>query len=872
MDRPPRRLLINAFLVAACLFFSVSGWVAESSEEYEHPAGYISVSTVREMRQKYSQYDWAKKIVAKHQAKCAEWLEQDIGTILSVIPKKRVGVYHLFTCPESKVRLAFSPFEDDHFRSPETGRVFRAAEPSPVYPKESPHYGTYYDGWGCLFVLQLFDACYRSGLLYQILEEPQYAEWVSRVLVYYTDEVVPNLVLDENFGPKRILTYAREGDAIYLNNLIMAYELVRNAGFLSEPEKRRIEDRFIRVICDKAIMDDEYRRDHNNIPHFQGTVIHAGIAIGEPRYLEFGFGYGDYAPERRPEHRSLAYIAGNHFKDDGAHIDVCSGYHLYAATPFYRNLYIGHNLSQNAPESFPPEIFDYFSQKHPRSSSIRGVARWASAMATFDGILPTVGDSMAATASCMTYDPFGEIAYRYCGFSELGLEEPIIQGERPDNALIVGLPTIETKEIETRSANLSSGYAVLKRNGIYTALNALIPGGGHQHADRLNLILYTNERLMGMEKATPYNDMSLRGHCTFSWAHNTVVVDRTSQPQGERLQPEQVPRVTAFLDHPKAGVMRAEGNRLYESTSLYSRTVVQVGSILVDFFHVKGGETHDFVYHNYGETFLTDVTLAKSTEAFDTPDYVLGGKKSFESAAVEKNVRATWSFPAVPDSVYPTRHTPAAMSLTLLSPESAGLKTTVCHLLTQPFEPHNPLTHTFLARREGPENTFVSVFESTLGDARPTVQDAVWQQLPDGASEVRLTLRDETIVLLVRQNGETTRGTSLTTDGQYAAVAYPHDGSAPNWIVLGAGRQLDAQGVKIELDQTATAVLVRETERRWSASVYEPVQYITRASGNEYPASRTVSGRVRFEGSDAAPFRAGTPSAENRGEAVHISR
>ena len=854
----------GALLLAMVWLFSLCdlAGAAAASEEYEHPAGYISTTTVREMREKYREFDWAKKIVTRHETTCGPWVERDVADILAVIPKRRVGVYHLFTCPETKARLDFSPFEDDNFTSANTGKSYRAAEISPVYPESSPHYGTYYDGWGCLFIIRLADTCYRSGLLYQILEESRYAEWVSRVLLYYAEEVIPHLEVDETFGPKRILMYAREGDAIHLHNFVLAYELVRDAGFLSDADKRHIEEDFFRVVCDSAIMDEEYHSDHNNIPHFLGTIIQTGIAIGEPRYLEFGFGYGDYAPEKRPEHRSLAYMADNHFLEDGAHVDICSGYHLYAATPFYRNLFVGHNLSRSNPESFPPRIFDYFSPAHAKSSWVPGVARWASAMATYNGTLPTVGDSMAATASCMTYDPFGEIAYRYCGYREMGLEERIIQGERPDNALIVGVPTIETEAVRTRSANLSSGYAVLKRDGVYAALNALLPGGGHQHADRLNLILYANDRLMSMEKATPYNDMSLRDHSTYSWAHNTVVVDRTSQPQGERLNPKQIPKVAEFLDHPRVGVVRVDGGALYESTRAYNRTVFLIGRIIVDVFHVEGGQTHDFLYHNYGDSLALDVDMAKGAAAFDAPEYLIGGSDEYEMAHGAGNVRATWGLPAVTESVYPLRRRRALMHLTMLPSGVTSKETTYYHLRSHPYEQLKPLTHTFMARRQGPENTFISIFESTLEDEPPRLTNASWRRLPRPGAEIRLDLLDRRLILLCQQGTGLLDGANAQTDGAYALLAYPQGESVPDFAVIGSGSYLRSTHLDVDLSSPTTAVLSRGDGLRWQVDVSASVQYVTVASGNRYPRPCEIEGVLRVHGEKEQPIKARTQSAD----------
>ena len=145
----------SCVFLSAVVVFILPSFGAESSEEYKHPAGYISPSTVQEMREKCRKFDWARSIIKEKRERCDEWLSQGVDKILTLIPRKRVGVYHLLTCPDTKVRLDYSFFDDTQFTSPKTGKVYRADEQSPVYPEGNPLAGTYYDGWGCLFIQML---------------------------------------------------------------------------------------------------------------------------------------------------------------------------------------------------------------------------------------------------------------------------------------------------------------------------------------------------------------------------------------------------------------------------------------------------------------------------------------------------------------------------------------------------------------------------------------------------------------------------------------------------------------------------------------------------------------------------------------------
>jgi len=117
--------------------------------------------------------------------------------------------------------------------------------------------------------------------------------------------------------------------------------------------------------------------------------------------------------------------------------------------------------------------------------------------------------------------------------------------------LLYGAPDIEKHQTPFTSSYLSSGWVSLRSefggSRAWIGLNALIPGGGHQHADRLGLVSYSHGSLLALEKATPYNESVTRELGTFSQSHNTVTVDMTSQKQGESLTGDETPKATFFF-------------------------------------------------------------------------------------------------------------------------------------------------------------------------------------------------------------------------------------------------------------------------------------------------------------------------------------
>src|SRR5437763_188837 len=135
-----------------------------------------------------------------------------------------------------------------------------------------------------------------------------------------------------------------------------------------------------------------------------------------------------------------------------------------------------------------------------------------------------------------------------------------------------------------RRACRSSGYGALKRewngNRLYAGLNAVQPGAGHQHGDRLNLLTYSRDTMLTGEKRTRYEDEPQRLYSGASYSHNTVTVDETSQVHGNELKGDRIPRIDTFVDLPAAQIAEAHGDRIYEQTRIYHRILCQFDDYL----------------------------------------------------------------------------------------------------------------------------------------------------------------------------------------------------------------------------------------------------------------------------------------------------
>ena len=124
-------------------------------------------------------------------------------------------------------------------------------------------------------------------------------------------------------------------------------------------------------------------------------------------------------------------------------------------------------------------------------------------------------------------------------------------------------------------------------------------GYGHQHADLLSLTLYAR----GQERLSDIGYTHTRHRCwTISTlSHNTVAVDGEDQAYGSENTPSDG-NLLLFAPHSDTfQAIEASGDRAYPGvTSTYRRLLVQIGlssgqTYVVDLFRVAGGRRHEYI-------------------------------------------------------------------------------------------------------------------------------------------------------------------------------------------------------------------------------------------------------------------------------------
>ncbi len=742
---------ISAQLLIACI----------GAANWQHPAGMVNQQTIVEIRDKDTSQPWAAHLIENQKKGAETWLNTPPEKLHEVFPTTCGNVYHNFSCPDDRTRLHFDPFNPRSFHCATCGRDFAPDTDAGIYTPADRYHGTMYDGWKCLFYLSASSTAANLALLGRVEQNEALQKKATELLLLFAD-TIRNLPTDRKGEGQqsRILTYHREGDSAVLYELALAYELAR--GVMSAEERARVEKDVLTRMLEDEMLEPIYTYNHNNLYQWHRAILQTAAALERDDLVDWACGYGEFTPEKQPDHHSLRKLIAEHFKPDGAYWELCSGYHLYPLNAFCEDAVLLRNLSKMDPARFPEKDYDLTSPDNAGAKVIKNALEWFVSMAMPDRTMVTVGDSMAPWAGMQEYASTAEIGYRYFDVRAVGDYESLRKGNRSMSGLLYGAPEINQQPTPFTSSFLSSGWVSLRSewegNRIWVGLNALLPGGGHQHADRLTLTLFSQGKLLALEKATPYNESVTRELGTLSQSHNTVTVDTTSQKQGESLTGGKVPEVKFFFPGKFAQFAELRGDHLYPQAGVYRRSVAVVEDIVIDCFQVEGGSTHDWIVNHAGP--VPELSVKTEPAVFEPKAWLYGGGGNTSSATTEDDWEAQWHVGDV------------TSRLTLLG----NAKTTVFTLETYPIDnavvtPEHPPCQTLCARRAN-NAPYLAVWDAYKTE--PNLQ-SVKQSAPDvdkaGPHGVFLKTKSNTYYVKFG-DGEVlfSDGTSLAGDAAFSVA------------------------------------------------------------------------------------------------------
>ncbi len=624
-------------------------------------------------------------------ADARDGLRRRAGALLAVDlepPDDPAGLYHDYFCPDHAVELRFDPHTPRAHACPVDGRVWSGSPFDEAWRFGANHL--------------LAHGALQAALLWRLDGDARAADRAAAVLTGYARRY-PGYPLGTHTsrgGGRGKATYQSLDEANVVVPLARAYDLLRMR--LSPRDRDLIEGDLLRAAADH-IRAQRFHEIHNIECWHHAALAAVGAAVGDGALVDeaidgaFGF--------RRLLRDGLA---------DGLWWECSSSYHFYAA----------HALTTLAAVAAAarPEC--------ARAEELRRMYAAPLAIRMPDGRLPATNDCWFFSSlrgdvchgvppACALYEVaagwFGDpdfhavLAENYRSRPRDSMEALLYGPEEvqaagsgagdagADGTGSVSLPDIGLSVLRQRHAPGSPDSWVLLKHGP--------PGGGHGHPDKLALSLYAAGEPVSPDLGSPGYGVPLhRSWYRQSFSHNTVILDRRSQPpaHGELIGFERAPdgrdqvqaRVRFGAD--SAGTAD-EAEALYGGTTM-ARAVASHGRCFLDWFSVRSPGEHvvQWLFRVRGALVRLRGIAAGGLEA------ALPHVRVRESGVAAGGAASLWNT--------------AGGWVALHLPREGGGSVAVGYA---PFNPASELTDLLVRTRRGRAADFLTVIEIGRADSEP---------------------------------------------------------------------------------------------------------------------------------------------------------
>ncbi|MFA6101580.1 MAG: heparinase II/III family protein [Victivallaceae bacterium] len=495
----------------------------------------------------------------------------------------------------------------------------------------------------------------EQAYAYVLTGEKKYGAKVAEFLLYYADRY-KSLPLKN--GEARIGDWQMNDYGFARYNASEPYDLIYNSGILTEKDKQHIENDLLRPLADDLMMP---RRGEGSIFHtyinFQCMAVAAvgqlGFCLNEQKYIDWAIS-GKYG--------FFTLLAGG-LRDDGLWWEKGLAYHVTTALPPLIELArAAHNNNidlWNTPVPDRSEMTNNFNYAVDGDNGPKTLkmAFEAPLYAMFpDGGALNFGDSCDfpyvmndnLIASAVYNDPkinfCPDRSYPwikiFCGTDELMQGTPF----KPGTAKFANNGICENGS----SLFPSTGIAVLRSDADNTDAHAVAftfgpLGVGHNHGDKLAILLYAN-RYVPVFKVD-YRRKDIYEKQTI--CDNTVTVDESSQ-LAESFDSAQRPltgRLNFFYADKNMQTVSAYTNNAYDGVCL-ERTLISGAGGVADFFICRSPNPHQYDYALHIEgNWVNNKTDSKGKRT-------LGQGNGYQFAQVlnetglQLNYSNCWTYPA----------------------------------------------------------------------------------------------------------------------------------------------------------------------------------------------------------------------------------
>jgi len=512
------------------------------------------------VRAKVATYDWAKAVVDDLRGEFERTRKR-----FAHPPLGRTGWWHDYYCSKDAHRLTFDPDKPTEHVCPACGTVYS---------------GTPYDDcWRSQVHATICRAAQYAAILYRITGQNEYRNYARNVLLWYADHYSDFEVHGEHAGKGRIRSQSLD-EATQLVTLAQAYWDICPA--LSDDDRRHILDDYF--LPDARFIHAQTRTIHNIHSWHNAAVGLVGMLAGDAELVR----------QAIDGPAGLKQQIAKGVRDDGFWYEGSIGYHFYTISSL-EPLYLA--AKAQGLDLAGTDKFELMYRAPLR-------------MAFPNGELPANNDGWPGTnLSGMT--SYYETAAGLWPDSELPACLAALYGRRPRSsldALLYGPDKLpKPKPLGTESTLFEdSGIAIL-RNGSANAYLKFGPyGGGHDHRDRLNLIVFAQGRVVIPDIGTSGYGIGLNHWFRSPAAHNLLVVDGAMQR----------PCSGKLLDYGPDRVS-AEAGPAYPGVNI-TRTLRLHTDHLQDHIAARSDtpHTYDLFYHVRGTLIECDLDL-QDAEPFD---------------------------------------------------------------------------------------------------------------------------------------------------------------------------------------------------------------------------------------------------------------
>jgi hypothetical protein len=472
-----------------------------------------------------------------------------------------------------------------------------------------------------------------AGVLYSITGDQRYARFVRDMLEKYAI-LYPTLgahPLAKNQAPGKLF-HQSLNEANWLVAVSIAYDCVYD--YLKPAERARIEGNVLRPMADWLSVNQakEFDRIHNHGTWATASVGMLGYVLGDTSYVNRAL-YGTKRDKTGGFLRQLDLL----FSPDGYYME--GPYYIrYALLPFFQ---FAEAIQREQPGL---RIYAY------RDSILKKAVYSAIQTSLPNGRFPAINDA----SRTMAIDAPEVILALDLAYARYGANPNLLGGAAIQNEVIMngaGLAVARDMAAQRSTPQMSwssveftdgprgdeGGLGILRKGKGQDASMLLmkygVHGEGHGHFDQLHFIFYDSgrevvpdygfSRWINIEpkfggRYLPEND----SYAMQTIAHNTVVVDETSQVEGKEDAADKVSGQRNFFStsNPSVQVVSARSDKQYPGIGM-QRTMFLIDDarvarpVVVDLYRLTSNSTHtyDYALHFRGQLIATDVKYQANT-------------------------------------------------------------------------------------------------------------------------------------------------------------------------------------------------------------------------------------------------------------------